>query len=85
MVVDDFLGAGKKIKTRTFDILLLSNVLHLVPNPIEILSLFRPVLSAEGAVVITSPIMECAPTIWRRFRNAVRFRHLGNYSLRAGY
>ena len=84
MVVGDFLSAREKIRNETFDILLLSNVLHLVPKPIEILSLFRPVLSAEGAVVITSPNMKCAPTIWRRFRNAVRFRHLGNYSL-TGY
>ena len=84
MVVGDFLSAREKVRNETFDILLLSNVLHLVPDPIEILSLFRPVLSAEGAVVITSPNMECAPTIWRRFRNAVRFRHLGNYIVDRG-
>ena len=39
MVVGDFLSAREKIRNETFDILLLLNVLHLVPDPIGILSL----------------------------------------------
>ena len=68
-------------KTQQFDCLLYLNVLHLARDPVEVLSLFRDALSAESVVIIQAPNMLCVPGIWRRIRNALRYRDLGNYDL----
>jgi SAM-dependent methyltransferase len=81
MVFGNFRTAREKLKEERFDCALYLNVLHLVRDPIEVLSLFRDVLSAESVVLIQTPNMLCVPAVWRRIRNARRYRGLGNYDL----
>jgi 2-polyprenyl-3-methyl-5-hydroxy-6-metoxy-1,4-benzoquinol methylase len=81
MVFGDFRTAKEKLGNEHFDCLLYLNVLHLVRKPIEVLILFKDLLSVESAVIIESPNMLFGPAIWRRFRNASRFQDLGNYDL----
>ena len=81
MVFGDFRTAREKLKDERFDCLLYLNVLHLARDPVEVLSLFRDTLSVESVVIIQAPNMLCVPAIWRRIRNALRYRDLGNYEL----
>ena len=81
MVLGDFHTAREKLQNQRFDCLLYLNVLHLARDPVEVLSLFRDALSAELVVIIQAPNMLCVPGIWRRIRNALRYRDLGNYDL----
>jgi SAM-dependent methyltransferase len=79
MVFGNFRTAREKIQDERFDCVLYLNVLHLARDPIEVLSLFRDVLSAESVVLIQTPNMLCIPAVWRRIRSARRYRDLGNH------
>jgi SAM-dependent methyltransferase len=81
MVFGNFRTAREKIQDERFDCVLYLNVLHLARNPIEVLSLFRDVLSVESAVLIQTPNMVCLPVVWWRICNARRYRDLRNYDL----
>ena len=81
MVFGDFHAAKEKLHNQRFDCLLFLNVLHLARDPVEVLSLFRDTLAANSVVIIQAPNMLCAPDLWRRIRNAGRYRGLGNYDL----
>jgi hypothetical protein len=47
---------------------LLSNILHLVPDPIEILSSFSGLLTKESQVVALVPNLLGLPVLWHQFR-----------------
>jgi 2-polyprenyl-3-methyl-5-hydroxy-6-metoxy-1,4-benzoquinol methylase len=79
MVLGNFQTTSEKLQNERFDCLLCLNVLHLARNPVEVLCLFRGVLSLESAVIIQAPNMLCVPAIWRRIRNHLRYRDLGKY------
>jgi SAM-dependent methyltransferase len=81
MVFGDFATAREKLQEERFDCALYLNVLHLTRNPVEVLWLFKDALSAESIVLIQAPNMLSVPAIWRRIRNARRYRDLGNYEL----
>ena len=81
IVLGDFHSAREKVKPEKFDILFLSNVLHLVSNPIEVLASFKGVLSSEATVIIASPNMLFLPSILQRVRSGARFRSLGSHNL----
>lgn len=79
MVFGDFRAVLEKIGSERFDCILYQNVLHLTPDPVELLSLFRGVLSSEAVVIIQTPNMLCIPAIWGGLRNPRRPYHPGNY------
>ena len=81
MVFGDFRTAVEKLKGEQFDSLLFLNVLHLAHDPIELLSALKGALSAEGVVIIQMPNMLSVPSTWRRFRNPLHYRNLGDYEL----
>jgi 2-polyprenyl-3-methyl-5-hydroxy-6-metoxy-1,4-benzoquinol methylase len=81
LVYGDFSTAKEKLQKERFDCILYLNMLHLVRDPIEVLSMFSDLLSIRSAVIIQAPNMLFGPSIWKRFRNAPRFRNLGNYDL----
>ena len=80
-MLGDFPTARDKLETGEFDVLLLSNVLHLVDDPVEVLSLFRETLSVDPTIIITSPNMRCASFYWSKLRSGNRIDHLGSYDL----
>jgi SAM-dependent methyltransferase len=55
VVVGDFNIARQKLAGRQFDCLLVSNVLHLVEDPVKILTSFAELLSPGSAAIITVP------------------------------
>ncbi len=76
IVPEDFCEASETLKNQRFDCLLLSNVLHLVRDPIEILSSFGHVLSDNGVAVALVPNLSRLPALWRRISAKEEF---GNY------
>ncbi|MCA1453697.1 methyltransferase domain-containing protein [Bradyrhizobium sp. BRP22] len=81
MVFGDFQVAKKKLGNQRFDCLLFSNVLHLVRDPVEVLSSFRDNMSTKSVAIIQAPNMLSVPEMWRRLRNPHRYRGLGNHNL----
>ena len=78
MIHGDFRSARACLEGRQFDCVLYLNVLHLVPDPVEVLSLFGDVLSARAPVIIQSPNMRSIPEIWHRLRGG-RLGRQGGY------
>ncbi|WP_309775462.1 class I SAM-dependent methyltransferase [Nitrobacter vulgaris] len=81
MVFGDFHDAKEKLGNQAVDCVLLSNVLHLIPDPVEVLSLFRGSMTEKSVMIIEAPNMRCVSEAWRRVRYAHRYRGLGNYDL----
>jgi 2-polyprenyl-3-methyl-5-hydroxy-6-metoxy-1,4-benzoquinol methylase len=79
MIYGDFREAREKLEGKRFDCLLLSNVLHLVPDPIAVLASFRSLLSDEGVVVFLTPNVMQLSSYRRKARRDEGFQDLGNY------
>jgi 2-polyprenyl-3-methyl-5-hydroxy-6-metoxy-1,4-benzoquinol methylase len=82
VVCGDFRTAKQQLRNDRFDCLLYLNVLHLVYDPVDVLSMFKDVLSDQSTVIIETPNMLCGPAIWREFRTP-KLRKLRNESPRA--
>lgn len=80
-VIDgDFKAAYTKLADERFDCLLLANVLHLVENPVEVLSCFVGLLD-EGAVVIALlPNHLKLSILWKKFRGLEGLQVLGSFA-----
>ncbi len=76
IVPEDFRKALETLKNQRFDCLLLSNVLHLVRDPVEVLASFGHLLSQDGIVVVLAPNMSRLPVLWKRISEKTDF---GNY------
>lgn len=68
IVTGSFSQARKTLSGRKFDCLLLSNILHLVPNPVEILTSFGTLLSPGGVAVAVVPHTAEIMTAWKTIR-----------------
>ncbi len=55
IVRGDFATARKKLEGRRFDCLLLSNVIHLLEDPVKILASFAELLSPRAVAIIVAP------------------------------
>lgn len=69
VVQGDFQTVREKLDGQQFDCLLLSNVLHLVRDPVSVLSLFRGLLGDNSAVVALVPNLLHVPGLRRRIRD----------------
>jgi 2-polyprenyl-3-methyl-5-hydroxy-6-metoxy-1,4-benzoquinol methylase len=83
LILGDFYEAQTKLLGQRFDCLLFVNLLHLVQNPCEVLSLFTELLHADSLVVIHSTNMLSLQEILHSVQAVNRFHDLGNYN-RAG-
>jgi 2-polyprenyl-3-methyl-5-hydroxy-6-metoxy-1,4-benzoquinol methylase len=81
LVVGDFHDAKEKLGDEKFDCILFLNVLHLVQNPIEILSLFGQCLSPGATVIIQSPNMLSLPVVWKSIRLSPRLPLFGSFDV----
>lgn len=73
MVPGDFQEAKRALQGQTFDCILYLDVLHLIPDPVAVLSLFSDNLAADAVVIIQTPNIFYLRALWRAFR---RSRHL---------
>ena len=79
MVYGDFHAAREHLGGRRFDCILFSNIIHLVPDPGSILSLFRDVLSDKGTIILVAPKILPLLLYWRRIRRNGDFWDLAGY------
>jgi SAM-dependent methyltransferase len=76
VVQGNLLEARTSLNAQYFDCILLLNVLHLIPDPVEVLSWFGQALLPNSVIVIQSPNMVYFRNI---LENARDFRHLSNW------
>jgi 2-polyprenyl-3-methyl-5-hydroxy-6-metoxy-1,4-benzoquinol methylase len=79
IVYGDFEMARQKLREQRFDCVLLSNVLHLVPDPVAVLTSFSDLLSPEGSVVASMPNFANVKIKWQRFKGKDPYKVLGDY------
>jgi 2-polyprenyl-3-methyl-5-hydroxy-6-metoxy-1,4-benzoquinol methylase len=79
LVYGDFQTAREKLAGERFDCLLLSNVLHLVPDPVDVLATFGSLLSERGIALLVVPNTLRLSTYWGKIRGDKRFQDFGNY------
>jgi 2-polyprenyl-3-methyl-5-hydroxy-6-metoxy-1,4-benzoquinol methylase len=80
IVYGDLDEARKRLEDETFDCLILSSVLHLVNDPVAVLSSYVELLVPGGIVLATAPNFAQVTTRWRRLKGAPHYRNLGNYA-----
>jgi 2-polyprenyl-3-methyl-5-hydroxy-6-metoxy-1,4-benzoquinol methylase len=69
----------KKLDGEKFDCILLLDVLHLIPDPSALLSVFVPLLRDSATVIVRVPMVLRYTTAYRVLRGDQPFRELGNY------
>lgn len=69
-----------KLSGRRFDCLLISNLLHLVPDPGGVLAAFADVLSSKALVIIAVPNLMRAHVLWKKVSGVKSHRFLGDYT-----
>ena len=75
----DLSTAPKRLAGERFDCLLLLDVLHLVPDPVNVLSSFGALLSTRSSAIFSVPNLSQLPAVWGRIRRAPPFQDWGNY------
>jgi 2-polyprenyl-3-methyl-5-hydroxy-6-metoxy-1,4-benzoquinol methylase len=90
LVYGDLSTALEKLAGENFDCLLLSNILHLVPNPETVLGAYSQLLSPGGLVILVTPNVACTKNrlngLLRRhgYRGLGRFEESGVQSVSIG-
>jgi 2-polyprenyl-3-methyl-5-hydroxy-6-metoxy-1,4-benzoquinol methylase len=79
IVNGDLASARQRLADRKFDCLLLSNVLHLVPNPVQVLSSYASLLSDDGAAIAVIPNMARLSATWKSLRDDANSAARGSY------
>jgi hypothetical protein len=79
IVYGDLKEAAGQLAGLKFDAILISGVLHLLPDPMSALRLAASALDQTGAVVATLPNVRRAPSLWRRMRHPSRYRGVDQY------
>jgi 2-polyprenyl-3-methyl-5-hydroxy-6-metoxy-1,4-benzoquinol methylase len=80
IIQGDLNMARSKLLGEKFDCLLISNVLHLVPDPGGHLAALGPLLSDQAIVITAVPNLLRAPILWRKWRGVESHQFLGDYS-----
>jgi 2-polyprenyl-3-methyl-5-hydroxy-6-metoxy-1,4-benzoquinol methylase len=79
IISGDWESSLRSLVGRQFDCVLLSNVLHLVPDPVAVLSSLRGLLSAQAVAIVSVPNLGNLSTIWGRVRGDERCEYSGSY------
>jgi 2-polyprenyl-3-methyl-5-hydroxy-6-metoxy-1,4-benzoquinol methylase len=79
IVPGDLHIAVAALSGRTFDCMLISNLLHLAEEPDAILKLVAPLLSPGAIVITTVPNLLRATVTWKRVRGVKSHSYLGDY------
>jgi 2-polyprenyl-3-methyl-5-hydroxy-6-metoxy-1,4-benzoquinol methylase len=75
----DLVSVRQALAERKFDCLLLSNVLHLLPDPIEVLSSFSSFVLDGAVIVVVVPNTARLAATWKAIRNSGTSEDLGSY------
>lgn len=72
-------GAKLELAHRRFDAVLCAGVLHLSPDPVELLTFCRCVLKPDGRVIVSVPNLNFYRTLIPRLRRVNGYRDIGNF------
>lgn len=72
--------ALQQLADRRFDVLLLSNVLHLLDKPVEVLSELTRLVKQDGTVIVLVPNVRRIATLWRKCLRDEGYKDLGNFT-----
>ena len=72
-------AALSQLSDQRFDCVLVSNLLHLLPDPSRLLSSLAKLLNADGVMVVTIPNLSNLSVLWRRIRRAYGYTMLSSY------
>ena len=81
VIYGDLDNALAQLACRQFDGILMSNVLHLFPEPLKAVRGASSALSEGGVMVASLPNVDRLPFLWRRLRYPSRYKGLGRYEL----
>ena len=79
IIYGDLDDAFARLAGRQFDGVLMSSVLHLLPDPMNVLLRASSLLAENGVVVASFPNLARLPFVWRRLRYPSRFKGIGDY------
>jgi 2-polyprenyl-3-methyl-5-hydroxy-6-metoxy-1,4-benzoquinol methylase len=79
IVHGNFKSALEKLAGQQFDYVLMSNILHLIEDPINLLSSFVNAISGDFQVIALVPNLSRLSGMVRRIRSVEHFKHLGSY------
>lgn len=78
-IEEDRLAASETVSGQKFDCLLISNLLHLIPQPGEVLSRFARVLSEDATVIVAVPNAFSGAVLWKKLRRMESHKFLGDF------
>ena len=73
----DFGTAWKELEGLRFDCIVVSNILHLVPEPETIVRRCSRLLSQYGCIILSSPNFDYAKVLWQKIRRGPGFETFG--------
>ena len=79
VVHGSFEEALQKLGQRQFDCILVSNILHLVPEPARVLTSLRKHLTPAGKIVATVPNLMKPKVVWGRLRGDKQYADLSDF------
>lgn len=79
LVYGDLESAPRQLESSRFDAVLMSNVLHLLPDPAATVRRFAALLRPGGRLAATVGQVARLPTRWRRWRGQAGYREMGEY------
>lgn len=80
MVYGDLQTSRRELEAQRFDCILVINTLHLLPDPVSVLSSFSELLNRHGVVLIATPNFANAVTYWRRLTRDPHHKELASYA-----
>jgi SAM-dependent methyltransferase len=75
----DLDGAPARLSGESFDALLISGLIHLVDDPVELLRSYRPLLNPGGVAIASFPNLNHASVWWRRITKVPAVEGLADY------
>ena len=79
VVSGDFESVQKMLARQRFDCLLMSNVLHLLPDPVNVLVSFAALMSEKSIAIAVMPNLLSASAFLRQVQGDPRFKDLWRY------
>jgi 2-polyprenyl-3-methyl-5-hydroxy-6-metoxy-1,4-benzoquinol methylase len=79
IVMEQLNSAPHRLDTHRFDCILLLNILHLLADPVAVVTAFAELLSRDGRMLVGVPNFSYLPYVWRRACRRRDFRELGSY------
>ena len=78
-VIGDLDTVRDKLRGHRFDCVLLSNVLHLLENPADILAAFNEFAADDALVIASVPNLRNGSWLWRWMRSGRSLKDLASY------